>query len=203
MKRIRITKHSGEVFENPNLIYFVDTNIQNQTPKTICNAFKLHCTENHIFLFQTSWKDGLSKKIALEYELSCITGKDDLCFSQKYDLTSWAENERRSFSKNYTEIWYFLQTLKDGLLKRAATGHDLSCIIWRKDGIFSPKTWYFFLGQEVRDDFSEEIHGNMIFSVYTYGCYKRSVTPHWQKISKIVLSRKNTPKDDWRSRLIS
>ena len=45
--------------------------------------------------------------------------------------------------------------------KRVALGHDLSCIIW-KDGIFSPKT-YFFPGQEVRDDLSQEIHGNMIF----------------------------------------
>ena len=40
--------------------------------------------------------------------------------------------------------------------KRATLGHDLSCIIW-KDGIFFPKT-YFFLGQEVRDELSQEIH---------------------------------------------
>ena len=51
--------------------------------------------------------------------------------------------------------------------KRAAPEHDLSCIIL-KDGTFFPKTWYFFLGQEVRDDLSQEIHGNMIFSAYTY-----------------------------------
>ena len=41
--------------------------------------------------------------------------------------------------------------------KRATLGHDLSCIIW-KDGIFFPKTWYFFIGQEVRDELSQEIH---------------------------------------------
>ena len=64
--------------------------------------------------------------------------------------------------------------------KRVAPGHDLSCIIW-KDGIFSPKTRYFFPGQEVRGDPSQEIHGNMIFSVYTYGRYKRGVTPFCQK----------------------
>ena len=46
---------------------------------------------------------------------------------------------------------------------------------------FFPKTRYFFLGQEVRDDLSQERHENMIFSVYTYGCYKRSVTPLCQK----------------------
>ena len=64
--------------------------------------------------------------------------------------------------------------------KRVVPGHDLSCIIW-KDGIFSRKHDIFFLGQEVRDDPSEEIHGNMIFSVYTYGRYKRGVTPLCQK----------------------
>ena len=137
MKRIRITKHSGEDFENSNLIYFVNTNIQNHTPKTICNVFKLHCTENHFFLFQTSWKDGLSKKIALKYELSCIIGKDDLSFSQKYDLTPWTENKRRSFSKNYTEIWYFLQTLKDGRFKKGRDG-TWSFLYYLEE------RWYFF-----------------------------------------------------------
>ena len=44
--------------------------------------------------------------------------------------------------------------------KRAVPAHDLSCIIWR-DGIFSPKTWYFFLGQKVNHGLSQEIHGNM------------------------------------------
>ena len=91
------------------------------------------------------------------------------------------ENERWSFSKKYTEIWYFLQTFwKDGLFKRAALGYDISCIVW-KDGIFSPKTWHFFLGQKVRDDLPQEIHRNMIFSVNTYECYKRGATPLCQK----------------------
>ena len=60
-------------------------------------------------------------------------------------------------------------------------GHDLSCIIWRKDDIFFPENMLFFPWQEVREDLSQEIHGNMIFSVYTYGCYKRGVTPLCQK----------------------
>ena len=79
--------------------------------------------------------------------------------------------------------------------KRAVPAHDLSCII-SKDGIFFPKTLYFFPGQKVRGGPSQEIHGNMTFSVYTYGCYKRSATPLCQKKSKMVLSRKNTPKGD-------
>ena len=107
-------------------------------------------------------------------------------------------------SQKNTQKYYifFKPSEKMVFRKRAALGHDLSCIIW-KDGIFFPKTWYFFFGQEVRGDLSQEIHGNMIFSVYMYECYKRGVTPLCQKKSKMVLSRKNAPKGDWRSRLTS
>ena len=97
---------------------------------------------------------------------------------------------------------FFKSSEKMVFSKRVAPGYYLPRIIW-KDGIFFPKTWYFFFGQEVRGDLSQEIHGNMIFSVYMYECYKRGVTPLCQKKSKMVLSRKNTPKFDWRSRLTS
>ena len=66
--------------------------------------YYVHCTENHILFFQMSWKDGLSKKIALEYDLSCIIGRYGISFSRKHDLAAWTENERWSFSKKYTEI---------------------------------------------------------------------------------------------------
>ena len=46
----------------------------------------LHCKKNHIFFFQMFWKGGLSKKLALEYDLSCIIRKDDISFPRKYDI---------------------------------------------------------------------------------------------------------------------
>ena len=49
--------------------------------------FLIHCpknTKNQIFFFQMFCKDVLSKKIALEYDLSCIIRKDDISFPQKY-----------------------------------------------------------------------------------------------------------------------
>ena len=83
--------------------------------------------------------------------------------------------------KKYTEIWYFLQTFwKDALFKKGRGG-TRSFLYYLERWYFFPKTWYFFLGQKVRDDFPQEIHGNIIFSVYTYGCYKRSATPLCQK----------------------
>ena len=85
---------------------------------------KLHCTENHILFFKTSWIDGLSKKIELEYDLSCVIGKD---------------------------------------------------------GIFFPENMILFLGRKVREVLFQEIHGNMKFSVYMYGCSKCGAIPLCQR----------------------
>ena len=38
-------------------------------------------------------KDGLFKKIALEYDLSCVIWKDVIFFG-KYEFFLWTENER-------------------------------------------------------------------------------------------------------------
>ena len=45
-----------------------------------------HYTKNSIFFLQMFWKDGLSKKLALEQDLSCNIRKDVISFSRKYDL---------------------------------------------------------------------------------------------------------------------
>ena len=47
----------------------------------------------------------------------------------------------------------------------------------------------------MKDDLSQEKHGNMIFSVYMYKCYRYDITS-LQKKSKIIFSRKNTIKSD-------
>ena len=82
--------------------------------------------------------------------------------------------------------------------KKAASGHDLFCIIW-KDSIFFPENTIFFLGQEASDNFSQEIHGNA-FCVHAWVLQAWCHAPLPKKI-KMALSRKNTPKGDWRSRL--
>ena len=47
----------------------------------------------------------------------------------------------------------------------------------------------------MKDDLSQKIHGNMIFSVYMYKCYKCDIT-RLPKKAKIIFFRKNTLKDD-------
>ena len=128
----------------------------------------IHSTKNHIF-FQMLWKDGILKKIPLEYDHSCIIRKDDISFSRKYHLVLWTENERWWFSKKkFMEIWYFPQVFwKYSVSKKISLEYHLSFIIWKD---------VFFFRRKMKDDLSQEIHRNMIFSVYLYKPYKHGVT---------------------------
>ena len=175
----------------------------NRSTKKIYSAAKIIIDKTEIFFCQTSWKDGLSKKIGMEYDLSCIIGKDDISFSRKYDLTPWTENERWSFSKKYVEMWwYFLQMFwKDGLFKNCAG--IWSFLYYLERWYFFPKIWYFFLGKKMKEDLSQGIHGNMIFSVYTHRRHKHSTMPLLQKKSKMILPSKNASTSGWHSRLTS
>ena len=98
------------------------------------------------------------------------------------------------FSSNFQERWPF---------QKKPSRHMIFAVLSGKMVFFSPKTWYFFTAQKVRGSPSQEIHGNMTFYVSTHGWYKRDATPLCQKMSKMALSRKNTPKGGWRSRLTS
>ena len=61
--------------------------------------------------------------------------------------------------------------------EKIALEYDLFCNIW-EDGIsFSfLKIWCFLFRRNIKGDLSQKIHGNMIFSVYMYLCYKYDIT---------------------------
>ena len=144
------------------------------------DIFMIYTTKNYIFFFQTSCKDGHSKKIALEYDLSCIIGKDNF-FSKNMILPPRRKMKDDLSQKNTRKYDIFFKcSQKMVFSKRTMPVHDLSCIV-SKDSIFSPKAWYFFLGQKIRDDLSQEIHGGMIFSVYMHRCYGRGALTLCQK----------------------
>ena len=91
------------------------------------------------FLLPDVLKRWLSKKIALEYDLSRIIGKDHVSLSRKYDLNLRRKMKDDLFQKNTRKHDIFFRSSEKMVFsKRAAPGHDLSCIIW-KDGIFSRK----------------------------------------------------------------
>ena len=58
-----------------------------------------HFIKKPYFLFPNSEKMVFLKKVALEYDPSCIISKDDISFSRNNDLIIQTENERSSFSK--------------------------------------------------------------------------------------------------------
>ena len=90
-----------------------------------------------IFFFQTTWKDGLSKKIALKYDLSCIIWKDDTSFSRNMILHLRQKMKDDPSQKKCTEIWYFLQTFwKDGLFKNLRA--------WKWCFLYYLERWDFF-----------------------------------------------------------
>ena len=149
----------------------------------LCFIDIYHCTKNYIFFFQMFWKHGFSKKIALEYDLSCIIRKDYISFSQ--NLILFLETKGKMiFLKKYLKIWrYFLQVFwKGGLSRKFAPDQDLFRNIW-KDGIcFFRKIWYFFGGRKMKEDyFYQKMRGNMVFSVYMRGRYKHNTGPPAKK----------------------
>ena len=90
--------------------------------------------------------------------------------------------------KNYTGIYFFRMFWKDGLFKKDRAG------IW--SFLYYLETWYcfpenmvFFLWMEnERDDLSQEIHGNMIFSIYYLSRPPYQKNQIWSYSAKIHLT---------------
>ena len=137
------------------------------------NMYFLYYRERRYFFFPKIWSYTLDRKLKM-------------IFLKK------KKSKNMIFSSNMLKRWSFQ--------KGPLCDMILLVLSW-KMVFFSRKHDNFSIGRKVRNDLSQEIHGNMIFSVYTYGRYKLGTTPLCQKKSKMVLSRKNTPEGDWRSRL--
>ena len=129
------------------------------------------------------------------YFLVTIIGKDYIFFPKIWCYPQ-TKNEREYFSKkihgnmiftsNILKIWSFQKGLRRDmkffyLLERRY-------FFSRKHGIFSLDE------KRERGDLSQEIYGNMTFSNWYAPLQKK-------KKSKTILSRKNTPKGHWHSRL--
>ena len=112
-----------------------------------------HYMEKHILFFRTSWKDGLSKKFALEYGLTCIIGKDDISVFWKYDITPWTENERWTFSKNTWKYDIFFRCFEKWSFQKDHTG------TWAF--LYYLERWYLFLRKH--NIFSLQRKWKMIF----------------------------------------
>ena len=136
----------------------------------------LHCTENHIFFFQTSWKDGFSKKSRwiLKIWFSLYYQERWFFFPENMILApdgKWKMVFLKKIDRNQKYDIFFKCFEKMLFSKRIAPGYDLSCTIWKGGVFFSQKLGIFSLdGKQERDDLSQEIHGNMIYSIWYVPC---------------------------------
>ena len=106
----------------------------------------LHCTENHIFFFQTSWKDGFSKKSRwiLKIWFSLYYQERWFFFPENMILAPDGKWKMVFLKKNRQKYDIFFKCFEKMLFsKRIAPGYDLSCTIW-KGGVFFPENLVFF-----------------------------------------------------------
>ena len=138
------------------------------------------CSEKMVFLKRLHWNiifPVLSGKMIFFRQKM----KDDLCHnnSWKYDIF-FKCSEKMVFPKKSHWNMIFL----------ALSG---------KMVFFYLKIRHFFFRRKMKDDISQEIHGNMILSVYMCKCYKYDITLLPKKSKTIP--PENTLKGDWHSRL--
>ena len=141
-----------------------------------------HCTENQIFFSQTSWKDGLSKKIALEYDLSRIIGKDHVFLSRNMILTLGGKWKMIFFKKIQGNMIFSSGPPKRRSFQERPRRDMIFFVLSGKIVFFFPKTRYFFLGRKPATTFLKKYME--MLSVYTRGCYRPGATPPCQKKSR-------------------
>ena len=147
----------------------------NRSTKKIYSAAKIIIDKTEIFFCQTSWKDGLSKKIGMEYDLSCIIGKDDMILlperKMKDDLSqknTWKCDD------------IFFKCSEMMVFSKIALEYDLSCIIW-KDGIFSRKYDIFSLERKWKKIFLKEYMETWYFLYIRIGATNTAPCPSSKK----------------------
>ena len=138
-------------------------------------VLRLHCTKNHIFVFQMLWKDGFSKNmifLILSEKMIFLFLENIILFFRRKMKDDPSQKKKNIygnmiFSSNVLKRWSFLKN-----------SHGLWSFLYYLERwyLFLRKLSYFFFGRKIKDDLSQEIHGNMILSVYMYKCYKYDIT---------------------------
>ena len=126
----------------------------------------------------TAWKTKFSfsrrpkkmvflKKIALEYDLSCIVGKDHVSFPNKMILHLRRKMKGDLSQKKYTKIWHFIQIFwKDGLFKKGRRWDMIFLVLSGKMVFFPWKHDIFPLGRKWEMTFSRNTWKYDIFCVH-------------------------------------
>ena len=113
------------------------------------------CYQNLIQITANVLKNGFSKKIALEYDFSYKIGKDDISFSQKYDLVVSKKNGNMIFSVYLVKMVFhfttnmilsFCQKSKDDLFPKIRLKMTF------EKGNVHPRKYVFSSDRKIKDD---------------------------------------------------
>ena len=161
-----------------------------------------HCTENHIFFFQTSWKDRLLKKYLWNIIFLVLSGKLIFIFPELWSYTLGGKWKMIFLKKIHGNMTFSSKFLKRWSFQKGPRRDMIFLVLSGKMVFFSQKHDIFSLGRKWEVAFLRKYMEIWHFCVHARALQTWHHAPLSKK-SKMVLSRKNTPKGDWRSRLTS
>ena len=163
-----------------------------------------HCTENHIFFFQTSWKDRLLKKYLWNIIFLVLSGKLIFIFPELWSYTLGGKWKMIFLKKIHGNMTFSSSFLKRWSFQKGPR-RDMIFLVLSGKMVFFPQKHILSLGRKWEMTFLKKY-----MEIWYFLCTRTGVTNVvWRpsakkkKKSKMVLSRKNAPKGDWRSRLTS
>ena len=128
-----------------------------------------HRTANHIFFPDLLKRQSFQKKLRLNMIFLVLLEKMIFLFPENMTLPlRWKMKDDLSQKKIHGNVIFSANVLKRLSFQKAP--REITFPVLSGKMVFFPNTLYFFLGRKVRDDLSQEKHGNMMFSVDTYGC---------------------------------
>ena len=97
-------------------------------------------------------------------------------------MEGWFKQQLISWLTMHGKPYFLLpDVLKRWSFQKNCTGISSFLYYLERWGVFFPKPWHLFFGRRMKDDLSQEMHGNMIFPVYMYRCYKHAIMPLCRK----------------------
>ena len=144
--------------------------------KVYCIFSYVTLHEKPYFLFPNVLKRwSFQKKIALEYDLFCIIRKDVFLFLENIILLSKRKMKDDLSQKIHENMIFSSNTPKRWSFQKKDHSWIWSFLYYLERWRFFFHKIYFFFGRKMEDDLSQEIHVNMIFSVYMYKSYKYDI----------------------------
>ena len=145
------------------------------------------------------WKDGISKKLLWNIIFLVSSGKMIFLFPENMILFFRRKMKDDLSQKNTWKYDIFFKCSEKMVFPKKSHWNMIFLVLSGKMIFLFPENMILFFRRKMKDDLSQEIHGNMIFSVYMYKYYKYDITLLPKK-SEMIFSRKNTLKGDWHSR---